>query len=263
MRGHKGISWPKFFRRVSVKTEAKRRLDGIETQLKKQRTCLARAQAPEIEPGSHCHSPVSCEYWVRCTELKPTDWVFHLPHLNSSRRDELRGLGIEAISAIPDEFRLSLRQRIIRDVTRSRKPYVAAELFERLRGFGPPAFYLDFEAFLPAVPLYRGTRPYQTIPFQWSLHHVDPVALTPEEQEVVRKIYGGGQPEPASVTGALAAYIALLCAGWKHLEGLLGRRAKQMRGSCGGDIAGVAGHSHSLRRTDNLPRARDGISGPA
>jgi hypothetical protein len=40
-------------------------------------------------------------------------------------------------------------------------------------GVGPPAFYLDFEAFLPALPLYPGTRPYQTIPFQWSLHHVD------------------------------------------------------------------------------------------
>jgi hypothetical protein len=39
-----------------------------------------------------------------------------------------------------------------------------------LRGYGPPACYLDFEAMMPAIPLYEGTRPYQTIPFQWSLH---------------------------------------------------------------------------------------------
>ena len=26
---------------------------------------------------------------------------------------------------------------------------------------------------MPAIPLYPGTRPYQIIPFQWSLHHVD------------------------------------------------------------------------------------------
>ena len=25
----------------------------------------------------------------------------------------------------------------------------------------------------PAIPLYPGTRPFQRIPFQWSLHHVD------------------------------------------------------------------------------------------
>ena len=31
---------------------------------------------------------------------------------------------------------------------------MAFDLQGRLGGFGPPAFYLDFEAFLPAVPLY-------------------------------------------------------------------------------------------------------------
>jgi hypothetical protein len=80
---------------------------------------------------------------------------------------------VDSISAIPADFRLSLRQEIIRDVTRTSKPFVALDLSARLDGFGPPAFYLDFEAFLPTVPLYPGTRPYQTIPFQWSLHHVD------------------------------------------------------------------------------------------
>lgn len=47
-----------------------------------------------------------------------------------------------------------------------------SDLAKRLRAFGPPAFYLDFEAVLPAIPLYAGTRPYEVIPFQWSLHHV-------------------------------------------------------------------------------------------
>jgi hypothetical protein len=47
---------------------------------------------------------------------------------------------------------------------------VAPDLAHLLRPCGPPACYLDFEAMMPAVPLYEGTRPYQTIPFQWSLH---------------------------------------------------------------------------------------------
>lgn len=92
---------------------------------------------------------------------------------SSDRRAELIALGVNSISAIPEEFRLSQRQKIIRDVTRTSKPFVASDLFTRLRGYGPPAFSLDFEAFLPAVPLYPSTQPYQTIPFQWSLHHVD------------------------------------------------------------------------------------------
>jgi hypothetical protein len=55
----------------------------------------------------------------------------------------------------------------------SGKPYIATDLGSSLDAFGPPACYLDFEAMMPPIPLYEGTRPYQTIPFQWSLHTID------------------------------------------------------------------------------------------
>jgi hypothetical protein len=35
-----------------------------------------------------------------------------------------------------------------------------------------PPYYLDFETFGPAIPLYNGARPHQDIPFQFSLHIV-------------------------------------------------------------------------------------------
>jgi hypothetical protein len=173
VRGQKGISWSRFFRRVEVKTEARKQLVGIEARLKEQLLCLSRTEAPKIEPDGHCHAPHSCEHWERCTASKPADWVYYMPNFNPARRAELQALGVEAISAIPDDFPLSPRQAIIRDATRNGKPFVGPDLSQRLNGFGPPAFYLDFEAFLPALPLYPGTRPYQTIPFQWSLHRVD------------------------------------------------------------------------------------------
>ena len=36
-----------------------------------------------------------------------------------------------------------------------------------------PAAFLDFESVNPAIPLYAGTRPYDAIPFQWSMHILD------------------------------------------------------------------------------------------
>lgn len=173
VRGPNGMLWPKFFSRVDVKRESKKRLAGMEARIQEQLRCLSRAHEPKIDPDAHCHLPYSCGHWERCTASKPADWVFYMPHLSASRRAELTKLGIEAISAIPDDFSLSPRQTVIRDVTRSRKPHVDSDLAKRLRAFGPPAFYLDFEAVLPAIPLYDGTRPYEVIPFQWSLHHVD------------------------------------------------------------------------------------------
>ena len=34
-----------------------------------------------------------------------------------------------------------------------------------------PIYFMDFETFMPAVPLFNNSRPYQQIPFQYSLHY--------------------------------------------------------------------------------------------
>ena len=52
----------------------------------------------------------------------------------------------------------------------SGQPYVSPHLASELEGLRYPVSFLDFETFNPALPVYAGTRPYQVIPFQWSLH---------------------------------------------------------------------------------------------
>ena len=47
---------------------------------------------------------------------------------------------------------------------------VSRKLGAQLAEISYPTGFLDFETFMPALPVYTGTRPYQTIPFQWSLH---------------------------------------------------------------------------------------------
>ena len=53
------------------------------------------------------------------------------------------------------------------------KESVGPELGSALQEIQFPAAFLDFEATNPAIPVYAGTRPYQAIPFQWSLHILD------------------------------------------------------------------------------------------
>jgi hypothetical protein len=33
-----------------------------------------------------------------------------------------------------------------------------------------PFYFIDYESFNPAIPMYNGYKPYDQIPFQWSLH---------------------------------------------------------------------------------------------
>lgn len=132
--------------------------------------CPSRPFRPPSRAGG---TPYGCEFWDRCTAHRPPDWIHHLPRLSEARAAELTALGIEAVSAIPAGFPLTAKQAIIRDVIASGQPYIAPDLARLLRDFEPPVCYLDFEAMMPPIPLYEGTQPYQTIPFQWSLHAID------------------------------------------------------------------------------------------
>ena len=51
-----------------------------------------------------------------------------------------------------------------------RPPYINPDLNSVLKEIDFPMTFLDFESANPPLPLYPGTRPYQKIPFQWSMH---------------------------------------------------------------------------------------------
>ena len=173
VRGPSGISWTDFFTRLDVGDAIAARLVDLPACLPALRDCLGMIELPDAEPGSQCGTPYACEFWDQCTADKPADWIGYFPRLSQARASELKARGIESISAVPVDFPLTSKQAIIRDATASGKPYVAADLGRLLHAFGPPACYLDFEAMMPPIPIYEGTSPYQTIPFQWSLHTVD------------------------------------------------------------------------------------------
>jgi len=163
----------KVFAKVDVTTEAEARLPDIPAQLAALRAMLAYKSGPAIAPSSHCHTPYTCEFWERCTADKPDDWVFNLPGRKEKLQAALEPLGIERIADIPDDAPLTFNQRIVRDAHRDGKPWISDRLADALQAARGPCAYLDFETFAPAIPLYPGTRPYQALAFQWSLHWRD------------------------------------------------------------------------------------------
>ena len=49
-------------------------------------------------------------------------------------------------------------------------PFLDPAAHDMALGLGYPRAYLDFEAIAFAVPVWAATRPYEQLPFQWSLH---------------------------------------------------------------------------------------------
>ncbi|MDZ4217390.1 MAG: DUF2779 domain-containing protein, partial [Candidatus Gracilibacteria bacterium] len=91
---------------------------------------------------------------------------------NSLKR--LEGLvesGHYALEDVPEDFELTKYQRNHVQVAQSKIPIIKhQEILETLDELEYPLYFLDYETYPTAVPIYDGCAPYQQVPFQFSLH---------------------------------------------------------------------------------------------
>ena len=173
VRGENGVNWHAYFAREDVTAEVRDLLPSVPERVADMHVILGLPTAPEVRPSGHCFSPYPCEFWDRCTAGKPSDWIINLPRLKATIFAELDADGIESMRDLPPDFPLTPGQQQVVDAMVSGREFISNELPEALANLGPPASYLDFETFSPAIPLYAGTSPYRRIPFQWSMHYDD------------------------------------------------------------------------------------------
>ena len=133
----------------------------------------AAGPLPPVPPGRHCTAPYSCPFLHVCWPVKGQDGVeYPITGLGGSKKKQGEWVmnGYRDIRDLPaPEITAETQQRIHR-VTRAGVP----ELLPGARVFAQelpyPRYYLDFETVAPPVPIWAGTRPYQTLPIQWSCH---------------------------------------------------------------------------------------------
>ena len=160
----------KLFRIRDLTNEIAALTENVQELIREQRKMLAQAQPPEIEPGGQCSSPFTCEFYDHCNKPLPEDHITNLLGLSSQKFQKLRDLGIELIGDIPKGFALTERQKRVWECVRSGKPWFGKGLKESLAQLEYPVHFMDFETLGLALPRFAGTRPYDQLPFQWSLH---------------------------------------------------------------------------------------------
>jgi hypothetical protein len=142
---------------------------GLEDSIDEMLSCL-EGEEPGGIIGRRCNDPYDCGLQDECWAGLPDH---HVMTLASGKKlgEELLRRGILAITEIPDDVPLNAKQRIQRNCLLCGKPHLnPAELKAFLKKLVLPLYFLDFESFQTAIPRYDGTRPYQQIPFQFSLH---------------------------------------------------------------------------------------------
>ena len=173
----------RFFRIRNLTRRVQRLQPKLTFQLRSEFTVLAMPTAPDIAPGRHCTNPVTCEFYDRCNISRPDDHIGYLPRLHASAAEELEEMGVESIHDIPDDFELSDIQRRAATCVQTGEPWFSAELGEVLGGLKYPLSFMDFETVNWAIPRFPGMRPYDHLPFQFSVHVQRQPGAEPEHHE--------------------------------------------------------------------------------
>ncbi len=154
---------------------------------------LASAEAPEPGIGRHCSTPYDCEFRGHCWKGIPEYSIYDIPRLSWEKKYMLKAMGILLFKNVPDSFDLSEGQKLALKVEKSGEALLdRKKLAKFLKKIKYPLYHIDFETVMPGLPLYDGTRPYQQLPFQVSLH----VQAAPGAEPLHFEYLGDGLNDP-------------------------------------------------------------------
>jgi hypothetical protein len=163
----------KLFAQEDVTEQVLGLVPEIEGKVRQMEDVIALRKHPAIVIGPHCSEPYECPLHDLCWAFLPDQNIFTL-YKGGEKSFELFRLGVERVVDIPSDFRLVGNQKIQREALKSGRPHVdRPALVAFLKSLEYPLYYLDFETFGTAIPLFDHVRPYQQIPFQFSLHVVE------------------------------------------------------------------------------------------
>lgn len=135
---------------------------------------LIRALWEEDEPvvpyGEQCDQ---CPYHNYCLRDICNPSVLDIAGMRKGTKYGYLNQGIVSFKDLLEKkVKLTARYKQQVEVELGLQPEVCdvVEIGKCLKAFTYPMYHLDFETYNPTIPPYAGTKPYQQIPFQYSLH---------------------------------------------------------------------------------------------
>lgn len=147
---------------------------------------IAQKDEPQMPLGGQCSSPYDCTYWQYCASDLPSPNVLDLYRISAKKAFGYMEEGIITFDdAIKSGVPLSAAQRRQVEFEQLQLPTHIDRLGIKsfLETLWYPLYFLDFETFQTGIPLYDGLRPYQQVPFQYSLHILANEGATLEHKE--------------------------------------------------------------------------------
>lgn len=169
-----GVIDPKEITKTTDVTEAVRLLiDETKLNIQQALKTIQSDTPPGMSPRFVHLGPI--DEWLAIykslyTDLDPHS-IYHLATLKPQLVGELEDLGITHIKDIPEHVSLTEKQwRQVQATKSNQRSIDTHKISEFVQSIQYPLYFLDYETLSSVIPSFDGIRPYQQVPFQYSLH---------------------------------------------------------------------------------------------
>jgi len=155
----------------SVLDRVQNYLAKIPNQVAHLKIVLKQEEEPVVDIGPHCNSPYKCDFSGHCWKHVPEYSAFNISRLRTEKKFDLYNRDAINFHDIPDNYPLNDNQWMQVKSELNNESFIDKSAIKKFVGeLNYPIYHLDFETFASAVPVFNGSRPYQQLVFQYSLH---------------------------------------------------------------------------------------------
>ncbi len=169
------------FKITSVKKDAERNNDFIKHHIQQAKETHAKAMLPDVKIGEQCFSPYECDFMGMCWKHIPKNNVFELGAMPRKQLQTWFEAGFTSINKIPDEELNGNSGKMIQSFKDNKEIIDKDKIRDFFKKITYPVAFLDMEFYTPAIPKYKGSKPFELNPFLFSWQIVNEENAKPEE----------------------------------------------------------------------------------
>lgn len=150
-----------------------------------------RDSEPLKDIGEYCFNPYSCDFWQYCARDLPKPNVFDIKGgMQSRMKFKLYDEGKISFEDLQNErINPKYLEQIDFELNDREAKINKEAIKDLLDSLSYPLYFIDYESFNCAIPEYEGTKPYQQIPFQYSLHIIKEEGAPIEHKEFLAQYW--------------------------------------------------------------------------
>lgn len=147
---------------------------------------------PDIDISPKCKNPYLCDFWKYCTRNLPKPNIFDVSILGNKAQKIKFEKYYEGKVSFEDLQYENFSDRALEQINfelYNLEPKIDKEAIKNiLKSLKYPLYFIDYESYQTAIPEVIGTKPYQQLPFQYSLHIIKEEGAPIEHKEFLAEI---------------------------------------------------------------------------